>query len=117
MKILYPDSISGYPDIRILYPDIRILYPKLVCFGYHFLENFPVVHIAAKGAQPLEELHEVNISTVILVEDICEILSAKIFNGQYLKFNIENSQRLHYHPLSKTSARYCEPKYSIDQMG
>ena len=41
MKILYPDSISGYPDIRILYPDIRILYPKLVCFGYHFLENFP----------------------------------------------------------------------------
>ena len=43
MKILYPDSISGYPDIRILYPDIRILYPKLVCFGYHFLENFPVV--------------------------------------------------------------------------
>ena len=27
--------------IRILYPDIRILYPKLVCFGYHFLENFP----------------------------------------------------------------------------
>ena len=42
MKILYPDSISGYPDIRILYPDIRILYPKLVCFGYHFLENFPV---------------------------------------------------------------------------
>ena len=34
MKILYPDSISGYPDIRILYP-------KLVCFGYHFLENFP----------------------------------------------------------------------------
>ena len=42
MKILYPDSISGYPDIRILYPDIRILYPKLVCFGYHFLENFPI---------------------------------------------------------------------------
>ena len=41
MKILYPDSISGYPDIRILYPDIRILYPKLVCFGYHFLENLP----------------------------------------------------------------------------
>ena len=41
MKILYPDSISGYPDIRILYPAIRILYPKLVCFGYHFLENFP----------------------------------------------------------------------------
>ena len=40
-EILYPDSISGYPDIRILYPDIRILYPKLVCFGYHFLENFP----------------------------------------------------------------------------
>ena len=43
MKILYPDSISGYPDIRILYPDIRILYPKLVCFGYHFLENLPFV--------------------------------------------------------------------------
>ena len=42
MKILYPDSISGYPDIRILYPDIRILYPKLVCFGYHFLENLPM---------------------------------------------------------------------------
>ena len=41
MKILYPDSISGYPDIRILYPEIRILYPKLVCFGYHFLENLP----------------------------------------------------------------------------
>ena len=60
-----------------------------------------VVHIVAKGAQPLEELHKVNISTVILVEDICEILSAKIFNGQYLKFNIENSQRLHYHPYRK----------------
>ena len=43
MKILYPDSISGYPDIRILYPDIRILYPKLVCFGCHFLENFPIL--------------------------------------------------------------------------
>ena len=41
MKILYPDSISGYPDIRILYPAIRILYPKPVCFGYHFLENLP----------------------------------------------------------------------------
>ena len=57
MKILYPDSISGYPDIRILYPDIRILYPKLVCFGYHFLENFPIAvtagnmntHNAVKG--------------------------------------------------------------------
>ena len=50
MKILYPDS-SGYPDIRILCPDIRILYPKLVCFGYHFLENFPFVEKHFKSAQ------------------------------------------------------------------
>ena len=33
-----------------------------------------VVHIAAKGAEPLEELHKVNVSTAILVENICEIL-------------------------------------------
>ena len=33
-----------------------------------------VVHIAAEGAEPLEELHEVNVSTAILVENICEIL-------------------------------------------
>ena len=57
MKILYPDSISGYPDIRILYPDIRILYPKLVCFGYHFLENFPFAedswyHKGTSGDEP-----------------------------------------------------------------
>ena len=54
MKILYPDSISGYPDIRILYPDIRILYPKLVCFGYHFLENFPNKEIETCGNRESE---------------------------------------------------------------
>ena len=38
------------------------------------------VHIAAEGAEPLEELHEVNVSTAILVENICDILWAKIFD-------------------------------------
>ena len=38
-----------------------------------------VFHITAKGAEPLEELHEVDVSTAILVENICDILWAKIF--------------------------------------
>ena len=48
-----------------------------------------VFHITAKGAEPLEELHEVDVSTAILVEDVCEILSANILNSQYSKFNID----------------------------
>ena len=56
MKILYPDSISGYPDIRILYPDIRILYPKLVCFGYHFLENLPQSESITKSVHLIKKM-------------------------------------------------------------
>ena len=61
MKILYPDSISGYPDIRILYPDIRILYPKLVCFGYHFLENFPFEGIEFFIVWPYAVFHKMQV--------------------------------------------------------
>ena len=87
MKILYPDSISGYPDIRILYPDIRILYPKLVCFGYHFLENFPKTNTKCQAKKYIkEQIHSKAFENLQAVQKT----HSKVKDIKYTEYKMQN---------------------------